>query len=95
MDNEPRVVEQGGPQIDGVAMSLGDARGSSARVVRLEAREVEQRRTFNEARLERLQRDFVRLGLDPVVLGNDAADAVHATLLDWANARVGAGRGTQ
>jgi hypothetical protein len=89
------VWEQSFPQIDGVAMSLGDARGSSARVVRLEAREVEQRRAFNEARLERLQRDFVRLGLDPVVLGDDADDAVHATLLDWANARVGAGRGTQ
>jgi uncharacterized protein (DUF58 family) len=89
------VWEQSFPQIDGVAMSLGDARGSSARVVRLEAREVEQRRTANEARLERLQRDFVRLGLDPVVIGDDADDAVHATLLDWASARVGVGRGTQ
>jgi uncharacterized protein (DUF58 family) len=89
------VWEQSFPQIDGVSMSLADARGSNARVVRLEAREVEQRRASNEARLERLQRDFVRLGLDPVVLGDDADNAVHATLLDWANARVGAGRGTQ
>ena len=89
------VWEQSFPQIDGVAMSLADARGSDARVVRLEAREVEERRTVNEARLERLQRDFVRLGLDPIVIGDDTDDAVHATLLDWANARVGAGRGTQ
>lgn len=89
------VWEQSFPQIDGVSMSLADARGSNARVVRLEAREVEQRRTANEARLERLQRDFVRLGLDPVVIGDDADDAVHATLLDWASARVGVGRGTQ
>ena len=89
------VWEQSFPQIDGVAMSLADARGSSARVVRLEAREVEQRRSFNEARLDRLQRDFVRLGLDPIVIGDDTDEAVHASLLEWSNSRVGAGRGTQ
>jgi hypothetical protein len=89
------VWEQSFPRIDGVAMSLADARGSGARVVRLEAREVERRRSFNEARLERLQRDFVRLGLEPVVIGDDTDEAIHSTLLDWANARVGAGRGTQ
>jgi hypothetical protein len=63
--------------------------------VRLERREVEARRSFNEARLERLQRDFVRLGLDSVVIDDDADAVVHATLLEWSDARVGAGRGTQ
>jgi hypothetical protein len=89
------VWEQSFPQIDGVVMSVGDARGASPRPVRLEAREVEERRRANSARLERLQRDFVRLGLDPVLIGDDAPDAVHEVLLEWAQARVGAGRGTQ
>jgi hypothetical protein len=89
------VWEQSFPQIDGVVMSVGDAYGASPRPVRLEAREVDERRRGNSARLERLQRDFIRLGLDPVLIGDDADDAVHAALLDWAQARLGAGRGTQ
>jgi hypothetical protein len=92
---QDRVWEQSFPQIDGVAISLADARGSGTRLVRLERREVEARRSFNEARLERLQRDFVRLGLDSVVIDDDADAVVHATLLEWSDARVGAGRGTQ
>jgi len=63
--------------------------------VRLDAREVEERRRFNSARLELLQRDFVRLGLDSVVIDDGADHAVHAALLDWAEGRLGAGRGTQ
>jgi hypothetical protein len=89
------VWEQSFPQIDGVLMSIGDARGASPRRVRLEAREVEERREFNSARLKLLQRDFVRLGLDPVLVSDDADHAVRAALLEWAEARLGAGRGTQ
>jgi hypothetical protein len=89
------VWEQSFPQIDGVVMSIGDAYGASPRPVRLEAREVEEHRRDNSARLDRLQRDFVRLGLDPVLIGDDAQPAVHAALFEWAQARLGAGRGTQ
>jgi hypothetical protein len=89
------VWEQSFPQIDGVVMSVGDARGSSPRPVRLEAREVEERRRSNSARLEVLQRDFVRLGLDPVLISDDTDHEVHRALLEWAQARLGAGRGTQ
>jgi hypothetical protein len=89
------VWEQSFPPIAGVVMPLADARGESARQVRLDAREVEERRRFNSARLELLQRDFVRLGLDSVVINDGADQAVHAALLDWAEARLGAGRGTQ
>jgi hypothetical protein len=89
------VWEQSFPEIAGVSISLADARGSAARMVRLETREVAERRAANEARLERLQRDFVRLGLDPVVIGDETSDAVHAALLEWSSSRVGAGRGTQ
>jgi uncharacterized protein (DUF58 family) len=89
------VWEQSFPPIAGVVMPLADARGEGARQVRLDAREVEERRRFNSARLELLQRDFVRLGLDSVVIDDGADRAVHAALLDWAEGRLGAGRGTQ
>jgi hypothetical protein len=89
------VWEQSFPPIAGVVMPLADARGEGARQVRLDAREVEERRRFNSARLELLQRDFVRLGLDSVVIDDGADHAVHAALLDWAEGRLGAGRGTQ
>lgn len=89
------VWEQSFPRIEGVVVSVGDAHSTSSRPVRLDAREVEERRRSNHTRLELLQRDFVRLGLDPVLIGDAAGHAVHASLLDWAQARVGAGRGTQ
>lgn len=89
------VWEQSFPQIDGVMMTVADATGAGARPVRLDGHEVAERRRSNHARLERLQRDFVRLGLDPVLVGDEADHAVHAALLEWAQARQGAGRGTQ
>ena len=89
------VWEQSFPEIDGVVMPVADAQGSSPRHVRLERREVEERRRGNRERLGVLQRDFVRLGLDPVLIGDDSPSAVHAALLEWAQARLGAGRGTQ
>jgi hypothetical protein len=89
------VWEQSFPPIDGVVMSLADARGGNRREVRLDAREVEERRGLNEGRLQLLRRDFVRLGLDSVLINDGADDAVHTALLNWAQARLGAGRGTQ
>jgi hypothetical protein len=71
-----------------------DARGTGTRRVRLQPREVEERRRFNELRLATLRRDFLRLDLDPVLVGEEAAEVVHTVLLEWANARV-AGRGSQ
>jgi hypothetical protein len=82
--------EQSFPQIEGVVISLADARGERPRRVRLEADEVEERRTGNAARLQALRRDFAGLGLDPVVVGDSAEEAVHAALLDWAQARMSA-----
>ena len=85
--------EQSFPAIDGVVVSLADARGAGTRRVRLQPREVEERRRSNEARLVALQRDFIRLGLDPVLVGDADERAVHGVLLDWAQARL-AGRGS-
>jgi hypothetical protein len=85
------VWEQSFPKIDGVAVSLADANGARPRRVRLGAHEVEERRRLNEDRLDTLQRDFVRLGLDPVLVGVSEPEAVRAALLDWTQARLGVG----
>ena len=87
------VWEQSFPPIDGVMVALADARGDGARPVRLQRAEVEERRAHNEARLRTLRSDFLRLGLDPVVVDDAHPSAVHATLLDWANGRL-SGRGS-
>jgi hypothetical protein len=85
--------EQSFPPIDGVLVSIGDAHGESRRGIRLSSSEVEERRVVNEARLDQLQRDFVQLGLDPVLVGDAAPERVHGTLLEWAQARLETGRG--
>jgi len=87
------VWEQSFPPIGRVMVTLADARGGAMRRVRLHPDEVEERRVHNEQRLRTLRDDFLRLGLDPVVVGDADPPAVHAILLDWANARF-AGRGT-
>jgi len=87
------VWEQSFPPIDGVMVALADARGAGARPVRLQPAEVEVRRAHNKDRLRTLRADFLRLGLDPVLVDDASPAAVHATMLDWANARF-AGRGT-
>jgi uncharacterized protein (DUF58 family) len=84
--------EQSFPQIDGVLVSLGDARGGHPRRVRLDADEVAARRDANRARLASLQTDFLRLDLDPVLLSDDAEPAVHATLLAWTQTRIATSR---
>jgi hypothetical protein len=86
------VWEQSFPEIDGVAVSLADAHGDRPRRVRLGAHDVQERRRANEERLDTLQRDFVRLGLDPVLVGASGQEAVHGALLEWTQARLGVGR---
>jgi uncharacterized protein (DUF58 family) len=83
------VWEQSFPQIDGVLVSLADARGGGTRRVRLDADEVAARRAENEARLAALRSGFLRLDLDPVLLSDDTEAAVHGTLLAWTHTRSG------
>ncbi|HEU5213138.1 MAG TPA: DUF58 domain-containing protein [Gaiellaceae bacterium] len=82
------VWEQSFPQIDGVLVSLADARGRHTRRVRLDTDEVAARRAENQARLASLRSGFLRLDLDPVLLSDDEEGAVHATLLAWTQTRV-------
>jgi Protein of unknown function DUF58 len=82
------VWEQSFPQIDGVLTPLADPLGGRLRSVRLDRRDVDTRRTANEARLASLRSDFLGLGLDTVLIGSADRDAVRAAFLDWAEVRV-------
>jgi uncharacterized protein (DUF58 family) len=85
--------EQSFPEIEGVLFSLADARGTRTRRVRLSADDVSDRRAEHERRLVEVQRDFLRLGLDPIVVSEDAESAVHTTLLAWSQDRLTGARG--
>jgi hypothetical protein len=82
------VWEQSFPEISGVLVPLADPLGSRLRYVRLDAREVEERRRANEARLASLQADFLGFGLDSVLISRPGRDDVHAAFLDWAEGRL-------
>ncbi len=84
------VWEQSFPPIGGVLAPLSDPRGRRLRYVRLTPRETEERREANERRLASLRADFLRLGLDTVLLGAAERDAVRAAFLSWAEARLAA-----
>jgi uncharacterized protein (DUF58 family) len=87
--------EQSFPEIEGVVVSIGDAQGGSPAGLRLSRREVEERRQVNERRLASRLRDFVQLGLDPIVVDDAAPERVHVALLEWANLRLATGRGAR
>jgi len=80
--------EQSFPDISGVMTPLADASGGRLQHVRLDAREVEERRRANEKRLAALRGDFLGLGLDPVVIAEDGALAVHSAFLAWVEGRL-------
>ncbi|MBA3844714.1 MAG: DUF58 domain-containing protein [Actinobacteria bacterium] len=87
------VWEQSFPAIEDTLVPFADARGEGMRHVRLSESEVAARRSANEQRLSDLNHQFVRFGIDPVVIGDASPDAVHAALLDWSQSRVTVGRG--
>jgi len=80
--------EQSFPDVSGVLVPLADARGGGLRHIRLDPREVEERRQENEARLASLRGDFLGLGLDPVLIADANPDAVRAAFLEWVDVRV-------
>jgi hypothetical protein len=82
------VWEQSFPAVDGVLLAVASADGGEARQVRLSAREVESRRDENEARLLGVRADFLRLGIEPIVLGSADPNDVRRAFLDWAQARL-------
>jgi hypothetical protein len=89
------VWEQSFPEIDGVLITLADARDGEPRRVRLGRRAVAERRRANEERLVALRADLVRLDLEPVIIGSSDPADVHATFLDWAHDRLAVARGAR
>jgi outer membrane protein TolC len=71
---------------------FADARGR-LQLARLTRKEARDRRESNEARLTQLLGDFRSLGLDPVVIGDAAPQAVLAQFAGWAEARLANRRG--
>jgi hypothetical protein len=86
------VWEQSFPDVGGVLLPLTDAGGKRAAHVRLDAREIAERRHAHEARLEELRNNFLGLGLDTVLIGEADRHAIHAAFLIWADARSAIGR---
>jgi uncharacterized protein (DUF58 family) len=82
------VWEQSFPPLGGVLAPLADARGGRLRYVRLNAREADARRQANESRLGELRSQFLRLGLDTVLLSDSEPGAVRGRFLEWAEGRL-------
>jgi uncharacterized protein (DUF58 family) len=86
------VWEQSFPQVGGLVVPFAEANGR-LRLVRLRHKEAHARREANEARLARLLADFRSLGLDPILIGDAAPQAVLAQFAAWAEARLANRRG--
>ncbi len=88
--------EQSFPLIDGVVVAVGDAHGAGSGSMRLSP----AARSRNDAistssRLASRLRDFVQLGLDPILVDDASPERVHLALLEWANLRLVTGRGAR
>ena len=81
------VWEQSFPLLPTVVLPIVDPLTGDVVEVRIREREARERRAANEERLRQLLGLFVRLGHDPVVLGDDAQTAVMRAFLTWAERR--------
>ena len=86
------VWEQSFPAVGGLVVPFAQP-GGHVRLVRLAPREASARRKANEERLARLLADFRSLGLDPIVVGDAAPEAVLAQFAGWAETRLANRRG--
>jgi uncharacterized protein (DUF58 family) len=82
------IWEQSFPDIAGVRVLFADPTLGHPQYVRLSEEDVAHRRAHNEQRLSDLRREHSRLGLDTILISDDRVDAVQATLLEWAQARL-------
>ncbi len=82
------IWERSFPDLGGVTVPLVDAAGGRPRLVRLSSREAAERRRANERRFEELLASFDLLGLESIVLTDDAPGAVVSAFLDWASGRM-------
>jgi len=87
------VWEQSFPPVGGLVVPFVDPASGRVRKIRLTRKEAAARCEANEARLAGLLADFRSLGLDPVVVGDAAPEAVVGAFTDWAGARLANRRG--
>jgi uncharacterized protein (DUF58 family) len=80
--------EQSFPDVAGVALPLLDPAGGRASLVRLNRAEADARAREHEARLAWILGRFEALGLDWVLVGDEAEGAVLQAFLAWAGERL-------
>ena len=75
------------PSVGGISLPIADPSTGKVSLIRLTRRQADARRAANEDRLQRLLRDHVSLGLDPVVVSTSDPHAVDRALIAWAELR--------
>jgi len=79
--------EQSFPDVGGLVVPFADPGGGEALEVRVSRREARARREANETRRNALLEWFVRVGLDPVLLGTSDPSEIARVFVDWAARR--------
>lgn len=82
------VWEQGFPAIGGIVTPFVEAAGSRLDYVRLSQREAAERQEANRARLETIERDLTRLGLDMILVSDSDPVEIRHAFLEWAELRL-------
>lgn len=80
--------ERSFPDVSGIAVPFADPAGGGTRHVRLNRREVAERRAENERRHRDLLANFEEIGVDPLLLERSDAPGVHAAFIDWTERRL-------
>ena len=82
------VWEQSFPPLGGLVASFGDVAASRFLTVRLTEREAAERCVEHENRLRGILDEFVRLGLDPVLVSSSDPIDVRTAFVAWAEQRL-------
>jgi uncharacterized protein (DUF58 family) len=84
---QDRVWEQSFPAVQGLLVPVTDPEDGTTAAVRLTAREADERRAANEARLRDLVTGFQRLQFDPVLLDTSDPATIDLKFITWATRR--------
>jgi hypothetical protein len=82
------IWEQSFPPLGRLVASFGDVGAKRFLTVRLTEREAAERRKEHEGRLRHILEEFLRLGLDPVLVSSSDPVDVRAAFMGWAEQRV-------
>lgn len=82
------VWEQSFPPIGGIVTPFVSADGGGLEYVRLTDAEAAARQSSNRDRLAGLENELLELGVDPVLVSSDRADAIQSAFLGWSEHRL-------